>query len=122
MELSVNTSPYGVGAVIMHVYPIGLRHPIAFASQTLNEHEKQYGQIDKEAGNYVRVEAVPHVFGRSSFYHFDRPQASGTDFWQRCVYSAGQLFCHPSTTASDLSLQSKTRPLMHCRGYLCHQH
>ena len=49
MELSVDASPYGVGAVIMHVYPNGVRRPIAFASRTLNEHEKQYGQIDKEA-------------------------------------------------------------------------
>ena len=49
MELSVDASPYGVGAVIMHVYPNGLRRPIAFASRTLNEHEKRYGQIDREA-------------------------------------------------------------------------
>ncbi|KAK2566762.1 Transposon Tf2-6 polyprotein [Acropora cervicornis] len=49
MELSVDASPYGVGAVIMHVYPNRLRRPIAFASRTLNEHEKRYGQIDKEA-------------------------------------------------------------------------
>ena len=33
----------------MHVYPNGTRRPIAYASRTLNEHEKRYGQIDKEA-------------------------------------------------------------------------
>ena len=33
----------------MHVYPNGTRRPIAYASQTLNEHEKRYDQIDKEA-------------------------------------------------------------------------
>ena len=33
----------------MHVYPDESRRPIAFASKTLNEHEKLYGQIDKEA-------------------------------------------------------------------------
>ena len=33
----------------MHVYSNGTRHPIAYALQTLNEHEKHYGQIDKEA-------------------------------------------------------------------------
>ena len=49
VELFVDASPYGVGAVIMHVYPNGIRRPLAFASRTLNEHEKRYGQVDKEA-------------------------------------------------------------------------
>ena len=49
VELSVDASPYGLGAVIMHVYPNGNRRPIAYASRTLNEHEKRYGKIDKEA-------------------------------------------------------------------------
>ena len=33
----------------MHVYANGTRCPIAYASRTLNEHEKRHGQIDKEA-------------------------------------------------------------------------
>ena len=41
--------PYGLGAVIVYVYPNGTRRPIAYASRTLNGHEKRYGQIDKEA-------------------------------------------------------------------------
>ena len=49
VELSVDASPYRLGAVIMHVYPNGTRRPIAYGSQTLNEHETRYGQIDKEA-------------------------------------------------------------------------
>lgn len=49
VELSVDASPYGLGAVIMHVYPNGTRRPIAYGSRTLNEHEKRYGLIDKEA-------------------------------------------------------------------------
>ena len=49
VELSVDASPYGLGAVIMHVYPNGTRRPVAYASRTLNEHERRYGQIYKEA-------------------------------------------------------------------------
>lgn len=49
VELSVDASPYGLGAVIMHIYSNGIRRPIAYASRTLNEHEQRYGQIDKEA-------------------------------------------------------------------------
>ena len=49
VELAVDASPYGLGAVIMHEFPNGERRPIAYGSRTLNEHEKRYGQIDKEA-------------------------------------------------------------------------
>ena len=49
VEMASDASNYGVGGVLMHVYPDGSRRPIAFASRTLNEHEKLYGQIDKEA-------------------------------------------------------------------------
>ncbi|XP_022777483.1 uncharacterized protein K02A2.6-like [Stylophora pistillata] len=48
VELSVNASPHGLGAVIMHVYSNGIRRPIAYASRTLKEHEQRYCQIDKE--------------------------------------------------------------------------
>ena len=47
LELSVDASPYRLGAVIMHVYPNGTRRPIAYGSRTINEHKKR--QIDKEA-------------------------------------------------------------------------
>jgi len=46
--LAVDASPYGLGAVILHRHTGKLR-PIAYASRTLNDHEKNYGQIDKEA-------------------------------------------------------------------------
>ena len=49
LELATDASPYGVGAVIMHVYGDGSRRPIAYASSSLNKHEKGYAQLDKEA-------------------------------------------------------------------------
>ena len=42
MELSVDAIPYGLGAVIIHVYPNGNRRSIAYVSQTLNEHNKAF--------------------------------------------------------------------------------
>ena len=36
VECSVDASPYGLGAVIMHVYPNGTRRLIAYASRTLD--------------------------------------------------------------------------------------
>ena len=48
LYLAVDASPYGLGAAIMHDID-GVRRPIAYASQTLNSHEKNYAQLDKEA-------------------------------------------------------------------------
>ena len=42
VELSVDASPYGLGAVIILVYLNGNRRLIAYASQTLNEHDKAF--------------------------------------------------------------------------------
>ena len=44
VELSVDASPYGLGAVIMHVYPNGNRRPIAYASRTLKNTKNATGR------------------------------------------------------------------------------
>lgn len=49
LVLTTDASSVGVGAVIAHQMPDGSERPIAYASRVLNEAEKAYSQIDKEA-------------------------------------------------------------------------
>lgn len=49
--LATDASPYGVGAVLSHRYSDGSERVIQYASCTLNETQKKYTQLDKEAEN-----------------------------------------------------------------------
>ena len=62
LMLSCDTSPYGFGAVLSHVYADQLDKPIAYASHSLNTVERKYSQLAKEA--------LAILFGVSKFHHY----------------------------------------------------
>ena len=60
--LAADALAYGIGAVISHVLPSGEEKPVAFASQTLTQSERNYTQIEREA--------LALVFGVKRFHQY----------------------------------------------------
>lgn len=62
LTLATDASPYGVGAILSHLYPDGTERVIQYASQTLSETQQTYSQIDKEAFSII--------YGVKKFYQY----------------------------------------------------
>ena len=66
IRVAGDASNYGVGAILSHILPDGMEHPIAFASLTLQPSERNYAQVEKEALSLVfGIQNVhKYIYGR----------------------------------------------------------
>lgn len=62
VQLAVDASPVGLGAVISHITANGTERPIAYASRSLTKSERNYSVIEKEA--------LAIIFGIRKFQRF----------------------------------------------------
>ena len=127
MRLATDASPYGVGAVLMHVTPDGLERPVAFASYALSRGEQNYSQLDREALGIIFGVKKFHTYlfgGRFTLITDHKPLTSivsptkVTPSMAAARLQPFPSFWPPTTTTSSTGCLPTTPVRTQCHAYL----
>ena len=79
LTLMCDASPYGVGAVLSQIDEQGVERPVAYASRTLSQAERNYSQLEKEALALIFGTKRFHnyIYGRSFILYTDHKPLQG---------------------------------------------
>ena len=79
LTLMCDASPYGVGAVLSQIDEQGVERPVAYASHTLSQPERNYSQLEKEALALIFGTKRFHnyIYGRSFILYTDHKPLQG---------------------------------------------